>query len=149
MRVEDMLDVEYDGYIYQRRGDESVFLGQYDLSQRTRMDDKTGYDMPRLEYTIIFIKMPFLYDICKEQLIADKDETNDRSVPEGYKRFYVEQDPTPWKAQEVYQLTYQDTGTRENYLLCYKDRIIEINFDWEPTEEHMNLVAERLGGVSP
>ncbi len=35
LRVEDMLDVEYDGYIYQRRGDESVFLGQYDLSQRT------------------------------------------------------------------------------------------------------------------
>lgn len=48
LRVEDMLDVEYDGYIYQRRGDESVFLGQYDLSQRTRMDDKAGYDMPRL-----------------------------------------------------------------------------------------------------
>ena len=108
LRVEDMLDVEYDGYIYQRRGDESVFLGQYDLSQRTRMDDKAGYDMPRLEYTIILIKMPFLYDICKEQLIADKDETNDRSVPEGYKRFYSEQDPAPWKAEEVYQLAYQD-----------------------------------------
>ena len=149
LRVEDMLDVEYDGYIYQRRGDESVFLGQYDLSQRTRMDDKAGYDMPRLEYTIILIKMPFLYDICKEQLIADKDETNDRSVPEGYKRFYSEQDPAPWKAEEVYQLAYQDSGTMEKYLLCYEDRIIEIDFDWKPTEEHMNLVAERLGGVGP
>ena len=149
LRVEDMLDVEYDGYIYQRRGDESVFLGQYDLSQRTRMDDKAGYDMPRLEYTIILIKMPFLYDICKEQLIADKDETNDRSVPEGYKRFYSEQDPAPWKAEEVYQLAYQDSGTMEKYLLCYEDRIIEIDFDWELTEEHMNLVAERLGGVGP
>ena len=93
--------------------------------------------------------MPFLYDICKEQLIADKDETNDRSVPEGYKRFYSEQDPAPWKAEEVYQLAYKDSGTMEKYLLCYEDRIIEIDFDWEPTEEHMNLVAERLGGVGP
>jgi len=91
------------------------------------------------------IKMPFLYDICKEQLIADKDETNDRSVPEGYKRFYSEQDPTPWKAEEVYQLAYQDTGVRETYLLCYEDRIIEINFDWEPTSEHKTIVSEKLG----
>lgn len=144
LRVEDMLDVEYDGYIYQRSGDESVFLGQYDLSQRTRMDDKAGYDMPRLEYTIILIKMPFLYDICKEQLISDKDETNDRSVPEGYKRVYIEQDPAPWGAKEVYQLAYQDTGTMEKYLLCYEDRLIEISFDWEPTSEHKLMVSEKL-----
>ena len=105
--------------------------------------------MPRLEYTIILIKMPFLYDICKEQLIADKDETNDRSVPEGYKRFYSEQDPAPWKAEEVYQLDYQDCGTMEKNLQCDEDQIIEIDSDWKPTEEHMNLVAERLGGVGP
>ena len=49
----------------------------------------------------------------------------------------------------MYQLAYQDSGTMEKYLLCYEDRIIEIDFDWEPTEEHMNLVAERLGGVGP
>ncbi len=148
LRVEDMLDVEYDGYIYQRRDEESVFLGQYNMYQRTRMDDKAGYDMPRLEYTITWIKMPFLYDICKEQLIADKDETHDERVPEGYKRAYTKQDPTLWGAKEVYQLAYQDTGTMDRYLLCYDDRIIEINFDWEPTEEHMALVAEKLGGVS-
>lgn len=147
LRVEDMLDVEYDGYIYQRSGDESIFLGQYDMRQRTRMDDKAGYKMPDLEYTITLIKMPFLYDICKEQLIEAKDETNNKNIPEGFKRVYVEQDPTPWGANEVYQLAYQDTGAMNWYLLCYDNRIIEITFDWEPTKEHMALVAERIGGI--
>ena len=84
--------------------------------------------------------------MCKNQTIDKKDETDNADIPEGFKRVYLEQDPTPWKANEVYQLAYQDSGALNSYLLCYDDRIIEISFDWEPTAEQMAIVAEKLSG---
>ena len=34
----------------------------------------------------------------------------------------------------------------KNVPIIYDDRIIEIRFDWEPTEEQMAIVAEKLSG---
>ena len=84
--------------------------------------------------------------MCKKQTIDKKDDTDHTDPPQGFKRVYLEQHPTPWEANEVYQLAYQDSGTLNSYLLCYDDRIIEIRFDWEPTVEQMAIVAEKLSG---
>ena len=57
-----------------------------------------------------------------------------------------ELDPEPWGARQVYELTYQDgSGFSNWYLLCYPDRIVEIWFSWELTEEQMRIVGEKLG----
>ena len=32
------------------------------------------------------------------------------------------------------------------YLLCYGDRIVRLQLDWEPTPRQMATVAEKLGG---
>ena len=146
LAVEDMLDVEYDGYVRQRRSEESLFLGMLEANQWSRLDDEEGRIHPGLNYTVALIKAPFLYELCKERLIGEKDESADDSVPEGFKRVYLSVDPKPWGAVEAYQLAYQDTGALERYLLCYEDRIVEISFDWEPTAEHKAIVGEKLGG---
>ncbi len=146
LTVEDLTGESYEGYIKERRGDESFLLGQFELYQRPRFDTENYKEMPQLEYKIVFVKVPALYDLCKNQLLDKKDETDNTNIPEGFKRVYLVQDPVPWKANEVYQLAYQDTGALNEYLLCYDDRIIEINFDWEPTAEQMAIVAEKLNG---
>lgn len=51
----------------------------------------------------------------------------------------------PWLAEEAYQLHWSE-GILYKYLLCYEDRLIEIEFDWEPTEEQMKIVSEKLTG---
>lgn len=146
LAVEDMLDVQYDGYVRQRRSEESLLLGVLDVRQWPRFDDEQGRSYPDLEYTVTIIKAPFLYELCKERLIYEKDETYNNDIPDGFKRVYLRIDPTPWDAVEAYQLAYQDTGAMQRYLICYEDRIIWISFDWEATDEHKAIVSEKLGG---
>lgn len=146
LAVEDMLDVQYDGYVRQRRSEESLLLGILDVQQWPRFDDEDRSDYPDLDYTVTIIKAPFLYDLCKERLIREKDETYENDIPEGFKRVYVSIDPAPWGAVEAYQLAYQDTGALQRYLICYEDRIIWISFDWDATDEHKAIVGEKLGG---
>ena len=146
LTVEDLLDVEFDGYIKERTSSESLLLGQFVMRQRPRMDAENFAEIPNLEYTITVIKAPFLYDICKDRLLREQDETNDDRMPEGFKNVYEAQDAAPWGAQEVYRLVAQDSGPMNWYLLCYKDCIIEIIFDWEPTPEQITIVAEKLSG---
>lgn len=142
--VEDLVDVDFNGYIKERRGNVSLFMGQLVMCQYPRYDAKNIEDYPKLEYTVTIINVPALYEMCKNQTIDKKDETDNTDIPEDFKRMYLEQDPTPWKANEVYQLAYQDVGTLNRYILCYDDRIIEINFNWEPTAEQMAIIAEKL-----
>ena len=84
--------------------------------------------------------------MCKNQLLKERDESGDDRVPEGYKRVYEERDPEIWSADEAYELTAQDTGSVNRYLLCYPDRIVEIWFSWELTEEQMRTAGGRLAG---
>lgn len=147
LTVEDLLDVKFDGYIKEQRSNESLLLGQLVIHQHPRLDTENFKEIPDLEYTITVVKAPFLYNLCKDRLLREQDESSDERIPEGFKNVYEVKDATPWGAQEVYQLVSQDVGPMNWYLLCYKDRIIEIRFDWEPTSEQMSVVAEKLSDM--
>ena len=146
--VEDLVDIDFDGYSKECRGNMSLFLGQFVMRQHPRYDAENYKDIPQLEYSMTIINVPLLYEMCKNHTIDKTDETDNTNIPEGFKRVYLKQDPTPWKANEVYQLAYQDTGTLNSYLLCYDDIIIEISFDWEPTTEQMAIVGKKLNNVT-
>lgn len=146
LAVEDLVDVDFNGYIKERHENTSLFLDRLVMYQHPRFDAENYKDAPQLDYIMIIVHVPSLYEMCKNLTIDKMDETHNRNIPEGFKRVYLEQDPAPWKANEVYQLAYQDTGTLNRYLLCYDDRIIEISFDWTPTIEQMAIVAEKLNG---
>ncbi len=121
-----------------------MLLGQFVMRQHPRIDAEDFTEIPDLEYTITVIKVPFLYDVCKDRLLRGQDETGDDRVPEGFKNVYEAQSAIPWGAQEVYRLISQSSGPMNWYLLCYEDSIIEIKFDWELTPGQMKIVAEKL-----
>lgn len=142
LTVEDLLDVQYDGYIRERRSEESLLLGQFVIWQHPRLND--FIEMPSLEYTITEIKLPFLYEFCKNSLLNERnDEVVDGQVV--FADHYDPIDASPWQANEAYQL-YWSSGYIDRYLLCYEKRIIEITFLWEPTSEQMAIVADKLSG---
>ena len=98
-------------------------------SQYARMDVEKYYDLPHLYYTVYEIKWQFLFDRCFEKLFNDV----------GSSRTYEQIDETVWKADKAY---YKAVNS---YLLCYGDKIVEIESSWEITPEQAVVVAEALG----
>lgn len=144
LTVEDIFDIKYEGYNKELRTNESFLLAEYVIRQHARFDAENYKDMPSLDYTIVVVKAPFLYDICKKELFNRGDNTWDSSWPEEMVCTYKSIDPTIWKAKEAYTLYFAD-GTLDNrYLLCYEDYMIDIDFYWELTEEQIAIIAERL-----
>ena len=146
LTVEDLSDISYDGYIKERRSEESLLLGQFVMRQHPRFDAVNYTEMPDLEYTITEIKLPFLYEFCKNSLLNERkdDKTVDGQV--DFYDHYEPVDPTPWKAKEAYRLYWSYGHFIDRYLLCYEKRIVDIMFYWEPTPEQMAITADKLSG---
>ncbi len=147
LTVEDLLDVHYDGYARKQTNHQSLLLAQYEAHQRPRFDADDFKEMPHLEYTITLVKVPALYDLCKNALLASWDHD---WMPDGQKDYAIPIDPAPWSAEDAYQLANQAYGPESTFLLCYKDRLVEIDFGygWDVTSEQMSLVSEKLGNVN-
>ena len=146
LELSDLTDISSSDYIQSSTGEESLLLEQFEQRAvpKNGAEDREG--LPQMDYRVTLVKVPFLYDICRNQLFRDRDETEDGEIPEGHKAVYEARDPEPWGARQVYELTYQDgSGFSNWYLLCYPDRIVEIWFSWELTEEQMRIVGEKLG----
>ena len=139
--VEDFMEVDYSDYIKERRGNESLILGQLVMRQHPRFDAKNYNDIPQLEYTMTVVKIPVLYEMCKERLIYEQEELHSFGEEE-----YRVENAAPWGANEVYRLYDFEYGAENVYLLCYDNLLVEINFDWEPTQEQMAIVGEKLNG---
>lgn len=137
LTVEDLLEVDYDGYIKERRESSSLFLGQLTMRQHPRYGAVNYADIPQLDYTIVAVRLSALYDMCKERLISEKDDSNI-----GWE--YRAEEAEPWGANEVYRLYDLEYGATNNYLLCYDDMLVEISFDWEVTTDQMKIVGEKL-----
>lgn len=144
LTVEDLVDIEFNGYIKENRQSESVFLGQRALWQWAKQDENAHINAPGLQYTVTIVKVPAIYDYCKNSLLTkqkDKTDTDGKLFVNHYEKI----EAAPWQAEEAYQLHWSQ-GIINKYLLFYKDRIVEINFDWEPIEEQMRIVGEKLAG---
>lgn len=139
--VEDLVDVDYDGYIKERRGNTSLLLGQLVMRQSPRFDADNYKDLPWLEYTITLVRVPALYDMCKDRLIYEQE-----TLHPVREREYKSEPAEPWGANEVYRLYDSEFGVQNDYLLCYDNLLVEISFDLEPTEAQMAIVGKKLNG---
>lgn len=145
LSVEELLEVQPEFYETRTTEDRSPLLGCLEVDQMPDWEAAEALAYPYLQYTIVDVKAPFLYEICKKQLFKERDQSEDGSVPERHKRIYEPCDPKSWGAEEAWTLRSQDAGWEANvYLLCYPDRIAEIWFGWELSEEQMRTAGEML-----
>lgn len=141
LRIEDLMEVTYEGYSYERISEvSSPLLSRYEARQRPRHDALAEVAM---QYRIIEVKAGFLYPWALEQMREDFD--HNYGYPEDDTNWEEHRviDPNPWGAKEGYQLVL---GGEEQYryLLCYENHIIEIDLEWEPSEEQMKTIQEKL-----
>ena len=142
LSVADLMDINMDGYMTRHSGDESLLLGRYEVYQH--VDWRQGQaplGLPSMDYTVTEVKLSFLYDMCRETIYR-----GEMKYAEDFGYEYVESDPAPWGANQVWEKVYLDGSYCNRFLLCYNDRIVVIDFGWFPAPEQMAVVGEKLGG---
>ncbi len=142
--VEDLQSIECDDYVRERRGSASLLISRVEMHQYPRFDAENYTEIPQLSYTVTTVKIPFLYNLCKEHLIRAHQQ-----FEPGRKEIFISENPSPWNANEVYRLYDSKFGSRNDYLLCYDNQFVEIRFDWEPTAEQMAVVSAKLSPEKP
>lgn len=138
LTIEDLTHTEYEGYSYQLlTQQESALAGMVHAMQHPLFAQG---ELPELNYIIVTVKAPFLYDLCRNRMLNE-------FLLDGYGgRNIVEVNAAPWGANEAYQLQL-DGETQQYFLLMYEDRIVKIEFDSdeELTPEQRKTVGEKLG----
>lgn len=143
LSVSDFYEIDEEVYIEQNRNNQTFLVSQRVVNMYPDWNTDGFHELPDLRYTITTVKVPFLYDWCKQQVFYDQDESNN-NIPEGHRSLYKEIDAAPWGAETAYRLYHEEGWWQDAYLLYYKDSIIEIQFDWEPTADDMAIVNLKL-----
>lgn len=138
LEVEDLADVRAR---WSRKADyqETFLLSLGEYRQDPLFTENVG--SYALEYKIIDVKVPALYNFIKNRLINSRhDEVHENVI---FVDHYEPADPTLWNAREVYQLHWSDS-VLNTYLVCWESRIAEIRFYWEPAPEQIQTAAQIL-----
>lgn len=94
-----------------------------------------------LEYTIIDVKIPTLYDTVKQSMLNERqDEIHGDYL---FINHYEPVDAAIWNATEAYQLHWSGS-ILDTYLVCWENRIVEIRFFWQPTPEQIAVAVDKL-----
>ena len=145
LKVEDMMEVNSEDYIYIRGGAESIFLSRYTMEQRVHFDKEDSLDLPTLEYTVVNVKMPFLYDMTERQIIKQTTQADRLEIEYELRDKMESIDPIPWGADKAYRVYNERILTNSNrYVLYYGTMFVDITFDWEPNAEQKQIVGECL-----
>ena len=107
LSVSDMMDVNEEFYIKTNDKHEIFFLGTMNVDAFIHWDYRDQQDLPDLRYDITIVKMPWLYEWCKNEMLMDMDESDNKDIPVGHRLVLNEQDPISWGANELYRL-YQE-----------------------------------------
>jgi len=132
LTVQDLMPSDYDSNNWSTQllqNESSFLLGHIEANQRPRLDAQER--LPDLSYEVVIVKAGFLYDLCKQDLIDWLERDNDKLPPEYWDE-YIPVDSADWGASEVYQ-QYSSGEARNQFLICWPDRIVEISFDWDWT----------------
>jgi len=145
LSLTDLTDAAEDECRTENRVNQTVLLSQRIVHQRrSRFSLDGSSTAPDLRYKVVTVRMPLLYQWCKEQMYYERDESNSTDWPVGNRMIYRKQDAAAWGAEEVFRLYSEEGWWMNTYLLCYEDRIVEISFNWEPNAEQMAVAAQRL-----
>ena len=138
--VSDLMDIEYNGYSIEWKENISPFVTQYIAIIRPKMGD---YEIPDLKYTISEIHILAFYEKCFDELYRKYDYRNNKYNEQDFWYTCKEIDATVWNMDKAYERYIGDTSLKE-YLLGWDNYIVEIDADWELTEEQMKIAGKKL-----
>ena len=147
LTIEALTGTKEEGYVQEFRPSSTVFVSQSECYEHALRGLGGDPRLPTLRYTIVDVHVSGLYDWCLQELLHEYDDYGtaieaDMADPPYY--VYHQTDPAPWGAQEVYQLRAYG-HPRDEYLLCWDDRLVKLELEWTPTAEQQRIAGEALG----
>lgn len=143
LEIEDLADVDVR---WSKEADhkETFLLSSTEYRQyAVPVDENDRLDERELEYTVTEVKWDFLYGFVKEAVLNSRqDEVHGDFVLTDH---YEPVDPAPWGADDAYQANFSDSML-DTWLLFRGNRIVELQFYWEPTPEQIEKTARALFG---
>ena len=142
LRAEDLTGAaEDDRYSTEARIQASPLLTQADYSQDLRLDCEE--ELPDLSYTVVDVKLPLLYDLCRDYLL-EQYVRRSPDVPEEYMDHAVLQDWAPDGVTALYR-HYTGAEPRNRYVFCWEGRLAEVRY-WgdDPAQAQLELTAAAL-----
>jgi len=141
LRVEDLADVSCPDYSCSLREQSSPLLKKQDASQIVWASS----EYPEMSYIIYTTKIPAIYDLVVRELRKPMEyPMGVYENGEPYYDVYVRQESEPWGANEVWR-RFAGGEHYDNWILCYKNKVVYFTPDWELTPEQMAVGGETLG----
>lgn len=148
LALADLIGTADDRYVTDAQEDGTAFLRRREYYQHIDWElARPGEGAPSLDYTVVDVRLPFLYERCVEELLRDRDgwtaETEDGEEVRLYT--YVAADPAPWGAERAWQRwrAVENVPTGD-WLLCWPGRVVVLEPGFELTEAQIALAGEKL-----
>ncbi len=138
LQISDLIDVKDKDCRTMFQTDESVFLRRMDFRQKHTLNDRISADTPVLNYQLYTVKVPYIYNFCKELLLQKG------TISEYWQANTKYQDSNLWGAAETYRFAADDETENARFLLCYDNRLVQIEFTWEPDAEQIAVIREQF-----
>lgn len=142
LQLSDLREVDEERLSGSSRRSNSIFLSFEEGYQSERLEE--GEDITErsnIDYTILVIKAPFIYDFCKDELLKKYDYLYEDDPFIG-ERGYRKVNMTQWGALEVYRYYDYEGEEENNYIVCYEDRILQIDFGWVLNDGEIEKMSE-------
>ena len=138
----DLTGVDEERYLTTVSVDMTPFLDRQVVQCRTGFDQEEW--LPGLKYTLVDIHVPWVYDACFRELCRDTVvETASHTHQDIPYLQYEAIDPAPWGAERAYQFNLEGEF-QQRYILCWEDKLVQLETDWDLTAEQMALAGETL-----
>lgn len=133
LRVEDLLETDYEYYDYNSSRDSTLLLSVTKGAQRRGVPD--GTSQPSIGYEAVEVKLSFLYDWALQQYLENNYI--------GIEYNYEPADHAPWSADRAWS-GVSAGGDRVWLLSDGVSRVVRFWASWDLSGEQMALVGETL-----
>ena len=142
LRVGDLLGEETpEAYSTEARVQSSPLVREAEYRQDRRLDWEG--DLPELTYTVVDVRVPFLYGLCKTGMLEECERYQPDDLSEEYRERYLLQSDAPAGTDALYR-RYTGSDPDNYFLFCWENRLAEVHFYWDPTPQQLAVTADRL-----
>lgn len=142
LSASDLIGVGEEKYLTTVSVDMTPFLDRREVRCRTGFDQEEL--LPGMEYTLVNVHVPWIYnacfrELCRDTVVQAASHTREMLTTVQYEPV----DPAPWGAEEAYQFNLEGEF-QQKYVLCWPEKIVQLEADWDLTAEQMAVVGEKL-----